>query len=84
MLANRRGAIPEVLGANEAEVEPWLEVNPENADNVVTFYQQDRYSDGGAKGNVAAVSFAGVGVVAGVRLARRGRRPSPCRLLSSD
>ena len=25
-----------------SEVEPWLEVNPADTDNVVTFYQQDR------------------------------------------
>jgi hypothetical protein len=42
-----------------SEVEPWIEVNPADPDNVVTFYQQDRYSNGGAKGNVAAVSFDG-------------------------
>jgi hypothetical protein len=39
-----------------SEVEPWLEVNPVDPDNVAVFYQQDRYSNGGAKGNVAAVS----------------------------
>jgi hypothetical protein len=52
---------PDGSGVNfpGSEVEPWLEVNPVNPDNVVTFYQQDRYSDGGAKGNVAAVSFDG-------------------------
>ena len=27
--------------------------------NIVGFYQQDRYSNGGAKGNVAAVSMNG-------------------------
>jgi hypothetical protein len=42
-----------------SEVEPWIEVNPTNPDNIVGFYQQDRYSNGGAKGNVAAASFDG-------------------------
>jgi hypothetical protein len=42
-----------------AEVEPWIEVNPTDPGNVVGFYQQDRYSNGGAKGNVAAVSMDG-------------------------
>ena len=42
-----------------SEVEPWLEVNPVNPGNVVAFYQQDRYSNGGAKGVVAAVSVNG-------------------------
>jgi hypothetical protein len=52
---------PDGSGVNflNSEVEPWLEVNPKNADNVVAYYQQDRYSNGGAKGNVAAVSFNG-------------------------
>jgi hypothetical protein len=42
-----------------SEVEPWVEVNPTNLLNIVGFYQQDRYSNGGAKGNVAAVSMDG-------------------------
>lgn len=42
-----------------AEVEPWVEVNPTDPENIVAFYQQDRYSNGGAKGNVAAVSVNG-------------------------
>jgi hypothetical protein len=42
-----------------AEVEPWIEVNPTDLENIVGFYQQDRYSNGGAKGNVAAVSTDG-------------------------
>jgi hypothetical protein len=52
---------PDASGINfpGSEVEPWLEVNPASPDNVVTFYQQDRYSNGGSKGNVAAVSFDG-------------------------
>jgi hypothetical protein len=52
---------PDASGVNfpGSEVEPWLEVNPADPDNVVTFYQQDRYSDGGSKGNVAAASFDG-------------------------
>lgn len=52
---------PDGSGVNflDSEVEPWLEVNPTDPDNVVAYYQQDRYSNGGAKGNVAAVSFDG-------------------------
>jgi hypothetical protein len=42
-----------------AEVEPWIDVNLTNSQNIVGFYQQDRYSNGGAKGNVAAVSMDG-------------------------
>ena len=52
---------PDASGTNfpGAEVEPWIEVNPADIDNIVGFYQQDRYSNGGAKGNVAAVSIDG-------------------------
>ena len=55
------GCPPDGSGINfpGAEVEPWIEVNPTNVDNIVGFYQQDRYSNGGAKGNVAAVSMNG-------------------------
>jgi hypothetical protein len=40
-----------------SEVEPWLTVNPANDDNLVGYYQQDRWSNGGSKGLVASVSF---------------------------
>src|SRR5829696_2037514 len=43
----------------DSEVEPWVDVNPANPDNIVGFYQQDRYSNGGSKGDVAAVSMDG-------------------------
>jgi hypothetical protein len=42
-----------------AEVEPWVDVNPENPDNVVGNWQQDRYSNGGARGNLNAYSLDG-------------------------
>src|SRR5829696_2984380 len=40
------GCPPDGSGINflGSEVEPWLEVNPTNPNNIVTFYQQDRYS----------------------------------------
>ena len=55
------GCPPDGSGTNfpGSEVEPWVEVNPTNPLNIVGFYQQDRYSNGGAKGNVAAVSMDG-------------------------
>ncbi|HEX2027911.1 MAG TPA: sialidase family protein, partial [Nitriliruptorales bacterium] len=40
-----------------AEVEPWVAWNPANRRNLVAVYQQDRWSDGGAQGNLTAVSF---------------------------
>jgi len=42
-----------------SEVEPWVEVNPLNPDNIVAIWQQDRWSDGGSRGNVAGVSSDG-------------------------
>ena len=41
------------------EVEPFIAVNPTNPDNLVGVYQQDRWSDGGARGLVASRSLDG-------------------------
>jgi hypothetical protein len=43
----------------DSEVEPWLAVSPTNPNDVAAFWQQDRWSDGGAHGLVAAVSHNG-------------------------
>ena len=40
-----------------AEVEPWVSANPANDDNLVAVWQQDRWSNGGAQGNLTGVSF---------------------------
>ena len=42
-----------------AEVEPWVAVNPGDPRHIVGVWQQDRYSNGGARGLLAAVSFNG-------------------------
>ncbi|HEU5160681.1 MAG TPA: sialidase family protein [Streptosporangiaceae bacterium] len=42
-----------------AEVEPWIAVNPRDPRNIVAYYQQDRWSDGGARGLVASVTRDG-------------------------
>jgi hypothetical protein len=42
-----------------AEVEPWVSVNPKNPNNIVGVWQQDRWSNGGARGLVAGFSFDG-------------------------
>jgi BNR repeat-like domain len=42
-----------------AETEPWLAVSPTNPDDVAGMWQQDRWSDGGSHGLVAAVSHDG-------------------------
>jgi hypothetical protein len=44
---------------SNSEVEPWVDVNPTDPDNIVAFWQQDRWSDGGARGLVAGVSTDG-------------------------
>jgi hypothetical protein len=41
------------------EVEPWIEVNPQDPQDLVGFWQQDRWNDGGAHGLVAGVSHDG-------------------------
>jgi hypothetical protein len=55
------GCPPDGAGINfpNSEVEPWLDVNPTDVDNLLAIYQQDRYSNGGAKSNAAAASFDG-------------------------
>ena len=42
-----------------AEVEPWVAVNPTDANNVVGVWQQDRWTDGGSHSNDTAVSTTG-------------------------
>ncbi len=41
------------------EVEPWVEVNPANPSNLIGAWQQDRWSNGGSRGNVVGTSFDG-------------------------
>ena len=43
----------------ESEIEPYIDVNPTEPDNLVAVWQQDRWSDGGARGLVSAVSEDG-------------------------
>ncbi|MDH3193764.1 MAG: glycoside hydrolase, partial [Acidimicrobiia bacterium] len=43
----------------DSEVEPYVDVNPVDDSNIVAIWQQDRWSNGGARGNVAGVSFDG-------------------------
>ena len=42
-----------------AEVEPWVDINPTNASNIIGVWQQDRWSNGGSHGLVAGVSHDG-------------------------
>ena len=41
------------------EVEPWVEVNPANPRNLIGAWQQDRWSNGGSRGNVVGFSVDG-------------------------
>lgn len=42
-----------------SEVEPWVDVNPTDPRHIVGGWQADRWSNGGARGLVAGVSFNG-------------------------
>lgn len=55
---NFPGPPPSTVYLN-SEVEPWVDVNPTNPNNIVATWQQDRWSNGGARGLVVGVSFNG-------------------------
>jgi BNR repeat-like domain len=42
-----------------SEVEPWVEVNPTDPNNLIAVWQQDRWSNGGARGLLTAASHDG-------------------------
>jgi hypothetical protein len=42
-----------------AEVEPWVDANPANPMNLIAVWQQDRWSNGGARGLLTAVTHNG-------------------------
>ena len=42
-----------------AEVEPWVAVNPQDHNNIIGVWQQDRWGGGGARGLLAGVSHDG-------------------------
>ncbi len=52
---------PAAGGTNylNTEVEPWIAVNPAKTSNLIAVYQQDRWSNGGARGLMSAASFDG-------------------------
>ncbi len=52
-------ALSSSVNYRNAEVETHVAVNPTNANNVVAFWQQDRWNDGGSHGNLAGFSFDG-------------------------
>src|ERR671921_2057861 len=40
-----------------SEVEPYVEVNPNDGNNLIGAWQQDRWSNGGSRGNVVRASL---------------------------
>jgi hypothetical protein len=42
-----------------SEVEPWIDVNPTDVNNMIGVWQQDRWSNGGSRGLVAGVTTNG-------------------------
>jgi len=53
------GGGPGAINYVNAEVEPFVAVNPTNPKNIIGAWQQDRWNDGGARGLVAGFSFNG-------------------------
>jgi hypothetical protein len=43
----------------QSEIEPWIDANPTNAQNLIAGWQQDRWSNGGARGLVSAYTGDG-------------------------
>ena len=55
------GSGPGATNYLNAEVEPWIAVNPSNSNNLIGAWQQDRWSDGGSHALVAGYSTNGGG-----------------------
>ncbi|WP_210411236.1 sialidase family protein [Pseudarthrobacter sp. NIBRBAC000502771] len=53
------GSAPGAVNYLNAEVEPWVSVDPAHPNKVIGVWQQDRWSDGGARGLVAGYSTNG-------------------------
>jgi hypothetical protein len=53
--------VPSQDGVNypDTEIEPWIDANPKDRRNLIAGWQQDRWSNGGARGDAAGVSFDG-------------------------
>jgi hypothetical protein len=53
------GSAPGATVYANAEVEPYVAINPTNSNNIIGAWQQDRWSDGGARGLVVGYSKNG-------------------------
>ena len=58
LAAGCEGAAAGTLYAN-SEVEPYVAVDPSNSSHLIGAWQQDRWSNGGARGQLSAASFDG-------------------------
>ena len=43
----------------QTEIEPWIDANPRHPRNLIVGWQQDRWSNGGARGDVSAYTLDG-------------------------
>jgi len=43
----------------QTAIEPWIDANPADGQNLIAGWQQDRWSNGGSRGNIAGVSQNG-------------------------
>jgi hypothetical protein len=59
--ANCEGVASTGIAYAGTEVEPYLAVNPANPNNLIAVWQQDRWSNGAARGLAGAYSFDGGG-----------------------
>jgi hypothetical protein len=57
--ANCDGGVSAATVYASSEVEPFVAVNPVNPDNIIGVWQQDRWSNGGARGVLAGTSLDG-------------------------
>ena len=56
---NFPGPPPGNINFPDSEIEPWVDVNPTNSNNIVATWQQDRWGNGGSRGLVVGASFDG-------------------------
>lgn len=59
--AGCEGVVSGGVAAIGSEVEPFLAINPANPNNMIGVWQQDRWSNGGARGTAGAFSMDGGG-----------------------
>src|SRR5262249_28536983 len=71
--ADCNGPVPLAAPYVNAEVEPYVAVNPRNPANLIGVYQEDRYPNDGATGVLASESFNGGRSWAARPLARQPR-----------